>query len=67
MTRRTAPAKGKKTNITIGLDPEELDIVSRVMAHHRAGQSAAVRLLIRNGATHTPMADPSPPQEEDPA
>lgn len=65
MTRRTAPAKGKKTNITIGLDPEELDIVSRVMAHHRAGQSAAVRLLIRNGAPHTPMADPSPPQEED--
>lgn len=67
MTRRTAPAKGKKTNITIGLDPEELDYVSRVMAHHRAGQAAAVRLLIRNGAPHTAMADPSPPQEEDSA
>jgi hypothetical protein len=62
MTRRTTPAKGKKINITVGLDPEEIEVVDRVMAHHRMGQAAAVRLLIRNGAAHTIT---SPPQEEE--
>lgn len=66
--RKLGPGEGK-TYITIGLDPEELDIMERVMAHYRCTQSAAMRLLVRNAEPHTPMAPPkklpSPPIEGD--
>jgi hypothetical protein len=61
--RNLGPGEGK-TYITFGLDREELDAMERVMRFYRCGQSAALRLLIRNGAEHTPMATPpSPPIE----
>lgn len=63
--RKLGPGEGK-TYITFGLDPEELAAMEGVMRYYRCGQSAALRLLIRNGAEHTPMAPrtiPSPPIE----
>ncbi|MFL6116726.1 MAG: hypothetical protein ACJ786_36030 [Catenulispora sp.] len=54
-----------KTYTSIGLHADEMDYVRRVMAQHRCSQSAAVGMLIRNGAPHTPMADPSPPEPKD--
>ena len=64
--RKLGPGEGK-TYITIGLDPEELDVMERVMSFYRCSQSAAIRLLVRNAAPHTPMAErkpnPSPPTE----
>ena len=71
MTRRKLEPGQGKTYVSFGLDPEELDIVDRVMRFYRCTQSAALRLLIRNGGDHTPMAlparttPPSPPIEED--
>lgn len=63
--RKLGPGEGK-TYITFGLDPEELAAVEGVMAFYRCTQSAALRLLIRNGTPHTPTAprkNPSPPIE----
>lgn len=71
MPRRKLEPNQGKTYTSVGLDPEELEIVDRVMRFYRCTQSAALRLLIRNGGEHTPMAPParntppSPPIEED--
>lgn len=54
MPKKPEPAK-TKTYVTIGMDAEELEAINGVMAFYRCSQSAAVRLLIRNGAENTPM------------
>ena len=62
--RKLGPGEGK-TYTSVGLDPEELDAVNRVMRFYRCSQSAALRLLIRNGAEHTPMAQTLHPQSKE--
>lgn len=62
--RKLGPGEGK-TYITFGLDPEELRAMETVMKFYRCSQSAALRLLIRNGAEHTPMAPPLHPQPKE--
>jgi hypothetical protein len=65
MGRRKKEPGQTMTYITAGLTAEELDLMERTMAFYRCSQSAAIRLLIRNGALTTPMAAPSPPKKED--
>lgn len=48
--RKATPDKPGKVYKTVGLDPEELQVIGDVMDFYRCGLSAAVRLLIRSGA-----------------
>lgn len=55
--------KQTKTYSSLGLYEDEWEIVREVMHNRRLSQSAAIGLLIRNGARNLLM-DPSPPKTE---